>query len=461
MPTEKPTFEDLVEEHGAFVRRTLAHLGVSARDLADVEQEVFRGVDRGLPAFDPALSCNPDTAVRGWLFGICERQAASHRRAEIKRGEVLFATEELDFTASVLPSVEERLIDHERRALLEHLLNCLEPHRRAVVVAYELEGVAMTDVAAALAIPVNTAWNRLRLGREDLRTAWKRMARKEGRGLVKEGRSVVKEERDAPMLSLASLFGGAEWCSNPGLAGEDVGSSAEAQSAPVQPAPTVPVPPVPAPSAVVASASSPVFGLLALGVPLGLAGALVLGAGEEPPALPVTERPAAVVVRVAEAPEEAPSPVKPDAPRGVDAPPVLASTVTLPLLGSLEEGMQAVHSRARMNIRGASAGAPAAPSVSATSAPMSRGLELERSRIQEAAQALESGDVRAAKAALDLHQRQHAEGRLAGERELLAVRLLLTEGRRNEACDRVRRFVAKHPDSPFRAQLEAAVAQAK
>ena len=42
---------------------------------------------------------------------------------------------------------------------------------RAVVVAYELERVAMAEVAAAQRIPLNTAWNRLRLGREDLRAA--------------------------------------------------------------------------------------------------------------------------------------------------------------------------------------------------------------------------------------------------------------------------------------------------
>ncbi len=36
----------------------------------------------------------------------------------------------------------------------------------------------MADVAAAFAIPLNTAWNRLRLAREDLREAWERHEKK-------------------------------------------------------------------------------------------------------------------------------------------------------------------------------------------------------------------------------------------------------------------------------------------
>lgn len=166
---------DIVATYGGFVRRTLAQMGVSARDLADVEQEVFRGVERGLPAFDPSRAAKADGALRGWLYGICERQAASYRRAETKRGETLFAPEELDYAASAAPTAEDVLSERDRVALLERLLAALEPRRRAVVVAYELEGVEMVDVAAAQGIPVNTAWNRLRLGRADLR----RLARRE------------------------------------------------------------------------------------------------------------------------------------------------------------------------------------------------------------------------------------------------------------------------------------------
>ena len=171
---EKPTFENIVREHGRFIRQTLARLGVASRELSDVEQEVLRGVDRGLPTFDPELSANPSNALRGWIFAICERQAANHRRARGRKSELLFTNDELDTKPVAAPGSEERLIAEERRAILMYLLDELEPQRRAVIVAHELEGIAMADIAAACAIPVNTAWNRLRLAREDLREAWVR-----------------------------------------------------------------------------------------------------------------------------------------------------------------------------------------------------------------------------------------------------------------------------------------------
>ena len=464
MPAEKPTFEELVQEHAPFVRRTLAQMGVSARDLADVEQEVFRGADRGLPAFDPSLSCNPDTAVRGWLFGICERQAASHRRAEIKRGEVLFATEELDSAASASPSVEDRLIDHERRVLLNKLLDCLEPHRRAVVVAYELEGVAMADVAAALSIPVNTAWNRLRLGREDLRAAWKRMGRKDGRGRV--------------VLSLGALFGGAAWCSEASAAaGGQTGSLASGPSGSLpaaQGAASSAASLGAAPSVVIAPAQASIFGWLALVVPAAVTGMLVLGAGEEPPALPETlQRPAAAVM--ASGPAAAPVLVMPVRTPASGAPVLAAGggALNVSLSAAGRDVDPAAGSGAGQPVPAAAgqgqgpgvgpgqrAAVPAGqrPAVASGRPASGRGeLHRERRYIERAAQALDRGDLRAAQEALDAHRLRHPDGNLAAERELLTARLFMRQGRPEDAGNTARAFLQKHPDSSFRGQLEQLV----
>lgn len=175
MPFDKPSLEQLIREHRSFVQRTLAQLGVPARDLPDAAQEVFRGADRGLPAFDPAIATHPETAIRCWLFGICQNQAASHRRTANRRAEDFFTTDSLAAALPAADDTEQALIDAERNQLLLALLSTLEARRRAVIVAYEIEGIPMVEVAAALAIPVNTAWNRLRLAKEDLRMRWTRM----------------------------------------------------------------------------------------------------------------------------------------------------------------------------------------------------------------------------------------------------------------------------------------------
>jgi RNA polymerase sigma-70 factor, ECF subfamily len=43
--------------------------------------------------------------------------------------------------------------------------------RRAVFILAELDEVAMPEIATALGIPVNTAYSKLRLAREDFRAA--------------------------------------------------------------------------------------------------------------------------------------------------------------------------------------------------------------------------------------------------------------------------------------------------
>ena len=54
-------------------------------------------------------------------------------------------------------------------------LDALDLDRRAVFVLYEIDGVPMDQIAASLAIPVNTAYSRLRIGRTEFRAAAKRL----------------------------------------------------------------------------------------------------------------------------------------------------------------------------------------------------------------------------------------------------------------------------------------------
>ena len=55
--------------------------------------------------------------------------------------------------------------------MLMRALDGLEPDRRAVFVAHDLEGLAMPQIAEAFEVPLNTAYSRLRLARENLTCA--------------------------------------------------------------------------------------------------------------------------------------------------------------------------------------------------------------------------------------------------------------------------------------------------
>jgi len=82
-----------------------------------------------------------------------------------------------------LPSSEPRADDliaiSEERSLLMRALHQLDLDRRAVLVLHEWEEQPIPAVAETLEIPLNTAYSRLRLAREDLAAAVKRLAARE------------------------------------------------------------------------------------------------------------------------------------------------------------------------------------------------------------------------------------------------------------------------------------------
>lgn len=164
------TFEAILIEHFALVRCALWRKhGIPWHDLSDVEQEVWCTAIR---QFDPKLEGDPAVSLPGWLLRLCERQAESYYRAEDRRRrEVPHSHEALDVIDGGTPGLDEELACGERCALLLKLVNGLSPERRAVVIAHDLEGIAMLDVAARLQIPVATAWNRHRCGLDDLRAS--------------------------------------------------------------------------------------------------------------------------------------------------------------------------------------------------------------------------------------------------------------------------------------------------
>ena len=167
-----PSFAQLYAAHAAFVWRSLRRLGAREADVEDVSQEVFVIAHRRLVELRYG-------SPRAWLFAIVLRVASDYRKRAYVRREVQQETGE--------PSIAETqsaYIDRAREwAFLQSVLAALEEDKRAIFVGYELEGMSMKDLAAALDCPVQTAYSRLHAAREHVTAAIERWHRRSREGL--------------------------------------------------------------------------------------------------------------------------------------------------------------------------------------------------------------------------------------------------------------------------------------
>ena len=162
-----PVFADLFDAHFGWVWSTLRRFGVSEGDAPDVAQEVFVIVHSLLGDYDPARPMRP------WLFGIAHRVAGRWRALARHRRELPM---DRPFDApDPSAAADEALEACEARDLVLRALDTIEPPRRAVLMMNLLEEQPMPEVAQALGIPVNTAYSRLRLAREDFAKAVHRL----------------------------------------------------------------------------------------------------------------------------------------------------------------------------------------------------------------------------------------------------------------------------------------------
>jgi RNA polymerase sigma-70 factor (ECF subfamily) len=153
-----PTFEQVYEDHFAFVWRSLRRLGLSDTDAWDASQDVFLVVHRRLGDFEGR------SKLSTWLYRICFRVAKdfrrrAHHRHEVSRSEP--ASGLLDPRASAESAVE--LSDSLR--LLELGLAAMSLEQRAVFSLFELEELSCEEIARTLEIPLGTVYSRLRRAR--------------------------------------------------------------------------------------------------------------------------------------------------------------------------------------------------------------------------------------------------------------------------------------------------------
>jgi RNA polymerase sigma-70 factor (ECF subfamily) len=170
---EAPPFRAIFDTEFSYVWNTLRRLGVRDADLRDQSQEVFLVVHDLLPDYDP------HRPIRPWLFAIAYRVASRYRSLARNKREIVGG--DPAEPEDPAPRADQRLEADEARALLLEAIEGIDLPRRAVFILSEIEELPMAEIAASLQIPVNTAYSRLRLAREDFAAAVQRIRARRGR----------------------------------------------------------------------------------------------------------------------------------------------------------------------------------------------------------------------------------------------------------------------------------------
>lgn len=161
-------------EHAQFLWKSLYRMGIPEADLADLLQEVLLVVHRRLDTYD--RSCRLTT----WLFGICLRVAATARRGRRRRREEPMDPNIQGHILVESHDPEQTVLARDARRRLDVALDSLEPEKRAVLVMFELEGMACAEIGELLGVPKGTVFSRLASARQAFLVALQRLEKREG-----------------------------------------------------------------------------------------------------------------------------------------------------------------------------------------------------------------------------------------------------------------------------------------
>jgi len=150
----------------------VAHIVESGTDAADVLQDVFVKVFKGIKHF------HGESSLKTWIYRIAIHEASNHRRSWLRcqLREVFSLDENGAVTEMVLagspaqPETPYQALEQaERQRLVQRALASLAQPYRTVVVLREMEGLAYEEISQVLGISEGTVKSRLKRGRELLR----------------------------------------------------------------------------------------------------------------------------------------------------------------------------------------------------------------------------------------------------------------------------------------------------
>ncbi|HUA01753.1 MAG TPA: sigma-70 family RNA polymerase sigma factor [Candidatus Aquilonibacter sp.] len=163
-------FDYLVTYYHAGVYNLVYGILSDSADAADVTQDVFLRVFRGIRGFRGGSS------LKTWLYRVSVRQALNHRRwcwRHHRQQISIDAQDEAHNSAFELKDAEatpfEQLATREMQSTVRRALAAVSPIFRSAVILRDLEGLSYEEIAEILEVSVGTVKSRILRGRRMLK----------------------------------------------------------------------------------------------------------------------------------------------------------------------------------------------------------------------------------------------------------------------------------------------------
>jgi RNA polymerase sigma-70 factor, ECF subfamily len=163
-------FDYLVTYYHANVYNLVYGILSDAADAADVTQEVFLRVFRGIRGFRRGSS------LKTWLYRVSVRQALNHRRWCWRHHRLQVSIDAEEQGKSCLPELKdddatpfEQFAEKEVQATVRRALAAVPALFRSAVILRDLEGLSYEEVAEVLEVSVGTVKSRILRGRRMLK----------------------------------------------------------------------------------------------------------------------------------------------------------------------------------------------------------------------------------------------------------------------------------------------------
>ncbi|WP_246079548.1 RNA polymerase sigma factor [Paenibacillus piri] len=163
---DKQVFRLLMDKYSSYLYHAVYSVLRSAKDAEDVTQEALLKIYASLPQYQYQ-------GLKTWMTRIAVNKAIDHKRAMERKREQLTADIEDMLPEDSTHTVEEEVLENQRRQQIKQYLDDIPANYREVVVAYYIEDKSYQEIAAEQGVTLKTVESKLYRAKQWIRKHWK------------------------------------------------------------------------------------------------------------------------------------------------------------------------------------------------------------------------------------------------------------------------------------------------